>query len=158
MLWVQQKNGQARSLPSMINDMILTLIVETLFEQVDEDSYRILEVSLKTLYRVFRFSYYDMHVREIPARAKSSYDPRQRDDADEPEQFDDDTSGDSVNSIPIRQLKPCIYGEATFVGHPDDFLRLGHDVCLLRPSLEHEISGMIIGRGGDQALGATFWR
>ena len=99
-----------------------------------------------------------MHVREILARAKSSYDPRQRDDADEPEQFDDDTSGDSVNSIPVRQLKPCIYGEATFVEHPDDFLRLGHDVCLLRPGLEYEKNGMIIGGGGNQALGATFWR
>ena len=78
-----------------------------------------------------------MHVRENLARAKSSYDPRQRDDADEPEQLDDDACGDSENSSPARQLKPCIYGEATFVGHPDDSWRLGHDVCLLRPSLEH---------------------
>ena len=55
MLWIQQTNGEARSIPSIIDNMIITLIVESLFEQVDEDSYRILDVSLKTLHPVLRF-------------------------------------------------------------------------------------------------------
>ena len=33
----------------------------------------------------------------------------------------------------------------------------GIDLLVLRPNIEHEMNGIIIGRGGDQALGATFW-
>ena len=31
------------------------------------------------------------------------------------------------------------------------------DVVILRPNIEHEMLGIIMGRGGTQELGATFW-
>jgi len=31
------------------------------------------------------------------------------------------------------------------------------DIELLRPKIEHEMLGIIMGRGGTQELGATFW-
>jgi len=31
------------------------------------------------------------------------------------------------------------------------------DLVLLRPNIEHEMLGVIMGRGGMQELGATFW-
>lgn len=34
---------------------------------------------------------------------------------------------------------------------------LAMDIFILRPSIEHEMLGVIIGRGGTQELGATFW-
>ena len=32
-----------------------------------------------------------------------------------------------------------------------------HDIVILRPNIEHEMLGIIMGRGGTQELGATFW-
>ena len=31
------------------------------------------------------------------------------------------------------------------------------DIVILRPNIEHEMLGIIMGRGGTQELGATFW-
>ena len=31
------------------------------------------------------------------------------------------------------------------------------DIVILRPNIEHEMLGVIMGRGGTQELGATFW-
>ena len=33
----------------------------------------------------------------------------------------------------------------------------GYDILILRPNIEHEMLGVIMGRGGTQELGATFW-
>jgi hypothetical protein len=35
--------------------------------------------------------------------------------------------------------------------------RGNHDILILRPNIEHEMLGVIMGRGGTQELGATFW-
>ena len=32
-----------------------------------------------------------------------------------------------------------------------------HDIIILRPNIEHEMLGIIMGRGGTQELGCTFW-
>ena len=39
-------------------------------------------------------------------------------------------------------------------GHP---MQRGEDIFILRPNIEHEMLGVIMGRGGTQELGATFW-
>ena len=50
-------------------------------------------------------------------------------------------------------------------GHPADalphqsynHLYVAADILVMRPCIEHEMLGIIIGRGGTQELGATFW-
>lgn len=44
-----------------------------------------------------------------------------------------------------------------FVFRSKPMFYFGIDLLVLRPNIEHEMNGIIIGRGGDQALGATFW-
>lgn len=43
------------------------------------------------------------------------------------------------------------------VGSPSGALGKNNDIVILRPNIEHEMLGVIMGRGGTQELGATFW-
>lgn len=41
--------------------------------------------------------------------------------------------------------------------HDDMHASGKHDIIILRPNIEHEMLGIIMGRGGTQELGSTFW-
>ena len=43
------------------------------------------------------------------------------------------------------------------VGQDGQGMPVKSDIVILRPNIEHEMLGLIMGRGGTQELGATFW-
>ena len=52
----------------------------------------------------------------------------------------------------------CYIGAAhPATGSSAKFTQKTHDLVILRPNIEHEMLGVIMGRGGADELGATFW-
>ena len=61
-----------------------------------------------------------------------------------------DTQRRKVNRFTQEQKRRLI-------GHWNNESNHGPDLVILRPNIEHEMMGIILGRGGDQELGCTFW-
>lgn len=90
----------------------------------------------------------------------------------EPEQQGQVVRGQNLNRagvLPARQQRPddfFVQGHGCHLMHGPRLPSLGGeskgggaatDIVILRPNIEHEMLGVIMGRGGTQELGATFW-
>lgn len=62
---------------------------------------------------------------------------------------DDDDDGDNKNIY--SKIKEILRNDTGEMRYP------AVDLLVLRPNIEHEMLGILIGRGGTQELGATFW-
>lgn len=60
----------------------------------------------------------------------------------------DQYNWDAICAAPNEHLRPSPTSKRIF---------MAGDLLVLRPNIEHEMLGIIMGRGGTQELGATFW-